>query len=316
MQKALVLGVNGQDGSYLAQSLLDRGYGVIGVGRQSASRYLPPATPAFDYVPLDLTDKNGLLSILDAHRPDLAFHVAAIHGSAGFQYEPLWADLAAVNMVSLHTLLEFARTTCPNMRIVYASSSKIFGSPLKGILNETCPTFATCLYSIGKIASLELIRHYRRHHRVNGSNLFLFNHESIRRPASYFIPIIAKAIVAARQDPNFSVRVKTLDFLTDWGSAQEFMDIAVDIAERTPDTDYVMASGTTWQARAMVAKAFARHGLDSSRHIVELLEPQDSGPDFQASIDLMAQTIGRVPVKTIFDVLDEWTLADDKERGQ
>ncbi|MFN3077959.1 MAG: GDP-mannose 4,6-dehydratase, partial [Alphaproteobacteria bacterium] len=94
MTRALVLGVNGQDGSYLAEALLRRGYEVAGCGRQAQSRYLPESTTArFRYHRLDLTDAPALEGLLTALDPDVVFHFAAIHGAAGFAYEPLWGDV-------------------------------------------------------------------------------------------------------------------------------------------------------------------------------------------------------------------------------
>ena len=308
MPTALVLGVNGQDGSYLAEALLARGYGVIGVGRQDGSRYVAPSA-AFRYQSLDLTVTGPLGRLLAQCQPDMVFHMAAIHGASGFQYEPVWGDMMAVNVVSLHTVLEYARINNPQMRVVYASSAKIFGAQLRGELDETVPHQASCLYSIGKIASMELIQLYRRQHKIQAGSLILFNHESPRRPASYFIPIIAGSIAAAKADPSAKVQVKTLDFQTDWSSAKELMDIAVDVAERAPDQDFVMASGATWHGRAMVEAAFARHGLDYRHHVTETLPRQDPGPAFHASIARMGQCLNRQPQQTVLDVVD-WLIAD------
>ena len=118
MPRSLVLGVNGQDGSYLAEALLARGHEVVGVGREPASVYLAPSS-AFRYVSLDVRDADALASLIAEVAPTQAFHFVAIHGASGFAYEALWRDMMAVNVLSLHVLLEYARTTAPGMRIVY-----------------------------------------------------------------------------------------------------------------------------------------------------------------------------------------------------
>src|ERR1041384_4555399 len=97
MRSALVLGVNGQDGSYLAERLLARDYSVIGIGRQAQSRYVEPDT-RFRYVALDLVDVAALERLLATIAPDLAFQVAAVHGASGFRYEPVWQQMMAVNV--------------------------------------------------------------------------------------------------------------------------------------------------------------------------------------------------------------------------
>ncbi len=156
MPRSLVLGVNGQDGSYLAKTLLARGHEVVGVGRAPDSAYARPE-PAFRYISADLRDTESFAGLIAEVAPDEAFHVAAIHGASGFSYEALWRDMMAVNVTTLHVLLEHARTAAPGMRIVYAGSSKIFPPPLSGVIDEESPVRATCLYGIGKIAARDLM---------------------------------------------------------------------------------------------------------------------------------------------------------------
>ncbi|WP_448208342.1 GDP-mannose 4,6-dehydratase [Azospirillum sp. sgz302134] len=303
MPRALVLGVNGQDGSFLAESLLRRGYAVVGAARDEASRHVP-AAPGFTYARADLQDAAGLAGLLEETAPDVVFHVAAVHGSAGFAYEPVWGAMAAVNTVSLHTVLEHARTRNPALRVVYANSAKIFPGPLVGRIDETTPYRATCLYSIGKIASLELIRHYRTRHGIAAGNLFLFNHESRRRPATYFLPRIAEGLDRALADPSFRMEVETLDFHGDWSCAAELMDITVDIAEKAPDTDFVMASGTTRTGREVVESVFAHHGLDWTRHIGVRQPSRDPGPAFTVALDRLEAKVGRRPQSSLIDIVD------------
>jgi GDPmannose 4,6-dehydratase len=303
MPRALVLGVNGQDGSYLAESLLLRGYQVSGIGRQSQSRYTPIG-PLFRYVNLDLASQESLRALVSEFRPDIAFHVAAIHGSAGYIYESLFAEMMKVNTDALHVLLEHARLENPKFQIVYASSLKIFPQPYVGKISEASPYRPTCLYSISKIASMELISYYRQKHGTIGSNLILFNHESTRRGPSYFVPTIARALSAAMADPAAKTEIQTLDFWIDWSAADELMDIAVDIAEKAPDTDYIVASGKTWHAREAVAEIFARRHLDYRNHLIERSPKSDPGAPYLASIERLSRAIGRRPVKTIFDIVD------------
>ncbi len=237
--------------------------------------------------------------------PDQAFHVAAIHGAAGFAYEALWRDMMAVNVLSLHVLLEYARTAAPGIRIVYAGSSKIFAPPLSGLIDETSAVRPTCLYGIGKSAARDLMAYYRSEHGVCSTNLILFNHESPRRSSEYFLPKLARAIADAKRDPDHQTMVETLDFRVDWGAADEFMDIAADIAEKAEEPEFVLASGATWHAREAAKHLFALHGLDAKRHLVETLEPSDPGPDFRVSLDRLERVIGRTPKKNISQIVNE-----------
>ena len=150
MRKALVLGVNGQDGSYLAEGLLRRGYEVTGIGRQQRSRHLAP-TDLFLYLTVDLADASKLGAVLQQNDFDVVFHVAAVHGSSGFSYEPIWRNMMEVNVLALHVLLEHARLRRPDMRIMYANSAKVFPEPWAGTIDECTARVATCLYSIGKL---------------------------------------------------------------------------------------------------------------------------------------------------------------------
>ena len=141
MGRALVLGVNGQDGSYLAQALLQRNDHVVGVGRQPNSRYVHDH-PRFSYAAADLADERRIEALLRSVAPDRIYHFAAVHGptGSGFTYEPVFADMLRVNVGALHVALEYARTCNPSARIFYAGSSKVFPGPLIGQIDESTPT--------------------------------------------------------------------------------------------------------------------------------------------------------------------------------
>lgn len=308
MPRSLILGVNGQDGSYLAETLLARGHEVVGVGRAPESAYARPE-PAFRYISADLRDTDTFARAVAEVAPDQAFHVAAIHGASGFAYEPLWRDMMTVNVMALQVLLEHARVAAPNMRIVYAGSSKIFPPPLSGVIDEETAAQATCLYGIGKLAARDLMTYYRAEHGIRSTNLILFNHESSRRPPEYLLPTLARAVAAAKRDPEHRTMIKTLDFRVDWGAADEFMEIVADIAEKTDEPELVLASGTTWHGREAAKHLFAMHGLDSERHLIETLGPGKPGPEFRVSLDRLERAIGRRPQKDIGRIVNEMIAA-------
>lgn len=307
MPRSLVLGVNGQDGSYLAEALLRRGHQVVGVGRADESRYVGGAD--FTYRQLDLRDAAGLDALLQTQPLDHVFHMAAVHGSAGFRYEPLVRDMVAVNVLALHTVLEHARLRAPDLRVVYAGSAKVFPAPLSGVIDEDAPMRATCLYSMGKLAARDMLRLYREAHGVRGTNLILFNHESPRRPADYLLPILASTITEARRQPGHKTQVKTLDFWIDWSAAEELMDITVDIAERGDTDEVVMASGVTSRGRDLIYRLFERYGLDAKRHLVETQPQSNPGSQFQVRLDRLERVAGRRPVKTVDDIMDQMLAA-------
>ena len=308
MTTSLVLGVNGQDGSYLAQELLERGHQVVGVGRSPVSRYV--RSPQFRYVQLDICNAEALRDLLNTSSFDQVFHFAVIHGASDFTYEAVWREMAAVNLLSLHVLLEYARTNAINLRIVYAGSRKIFSPPLIGSIDETTPVKATCLYSIGKIAARDLIQYYRTHHGVKGTNVIFFHHESPRRQPEFLFPTIVRGIVAARHDPKYRIKVRTLDFWIDWGDAQEYMGIVADLAEMSDEADVMVASGQSWYARDAVHHLFSIYGINPS--CLQEASPTNSAASlsFHAVLNRLKQGVGRTPHRQIQDIADSiiWSL--------
>lgn len=310
MKTALVLGANGQDGSLAVEHLLRRGYRVIGLGHQPSTRTAP--TPSYVYDCTDLRDADAERARVATEQPDVVLHLAAVHGSSGFQYEPVFNDVLAVNVGALHAVLEEARVQKLRLRVVYASSSKAFGNPLPAVVDEGSPRMPTCLYSLSKITAEGLLDHYDRHHGISGSALYLFNHESERRTTTFFIPRIVAALraglVPGANPERSRIKIQTLDFHCDWGSASEFMDIAVDVAERAPPGHYCVATGNTWTGRAMVRALFARHGLDYTDFIDA--PPETPAPGyFHVTPDKLETAIGRRPRQSILDICESMLAA-------
>ena len=306
MARALVFGVNGQDGSYLAEALLRRNHHVVGVGRQPQSRYLHDQ-PRFTYAAADLADERQVEALIHSVAPDRIYHFAAVHGptGSGFTYEPLFAEMLRVNVGALHVALEYARTRNRDARIFYAGSSKVFPSPLAGEIDETSPMQTTCLYSVGKLAARDLMRVYGQGHAVKATNLILFNHDSPRRPRDYLLPMLADTIARAKADIRHVLRVRTLDFWADWSAADELMEIVADLSEAPLAPELILASGKAVYARAAVAQLFASHGLKAEDHIVEDQPSRlQESAGFQVRIDQL-ESLARRPSKTVFDVVDE-----------
>jgi GDPmannose 4,6-dehydratase len=303
MTRALVLGANGQDGSYLCEILSVRGYDVIGSGRRATARW-PVAADNYRYQGCDLADTTALAALLKAVAPDFVFHFAAVHGAQGFDYESVWREAHCVNTLSVHAILEYVRKDRPGCALIYASSAKAFGDPLPAEIDESTPRRSSCIYSITKNAAHALIDYYRARHGVKASVLYLFNHESPRRGPDYFIPRIARALEKARTQGGKS-EIHSLDFACDWGDAREYMEITADIAERGLGQDYVLATGRTWTGREMVGALFARHGLNHADFLVEKAAPA-TPRSYRASNGRLRQRLGRAPTRDILDVFDDF----------
>jgi GDPmannose 4,6-dehydratase len=304
--RALVLGCNGQDGSFLVEHLLRRGYEVTGVSRQERPRC---NAGRFNYVALDLRRADALRDALDRLRPHLIFHVAAVHGEAGTRYEAIWQDMLAVNVGATHVCLEYLRTRCPQGGLVYAGSAKVFGPAYPRLITERSRTRSSCLYTVAKNASRELIACYRRDHGIRASVLHLFNHESERRRENFFMPTLAHALDRALAGANSRIEIDTLQFHCDWGSAEEYMDIAIDVAERALGDDVIVATGRTWLAADLAREAFARRGLDYRSHLAERGGKSEAPRPFRVSVEKLAGLIGRVPALGALDVCEKMLAA-------
>ena len=308
MATALILGVNGQDGSYLADALLARGHRVVGVGRAAVPRK-PWPNNLFRYVRLDLREAERFARVVDEAAPDLAFHMAAVHGAiaTGYSYEPVFGEVMQVNVLALHALLEHARLHAPHLRIVYAGSAKVFPTPWRGEIGPSTPMQATCLYGISKLAARDLMLHYDREHGIKSTNLVLFNHESPRRPSHFLLPTVTSALAAALDGHSAPVRVRTLDFLIDWSAADEIMDMVVDVSLGSPVSELIVASGRTVHGREIITTLFASHGLSMEHHVSVETPPRDPGRPFCVDISAFAAAAGRTPRKTALIIAEEIT---------
>lgn len=300
-----MLGVNGQDGSYLAERLLKQGWDVLGIGRQPNSRWLPN-TAGFSYHFLDLCDLSALTSFLHDTRPDAVFHFAAVHGSAGFSYEDRWNEVHGTNTNSVHVILEYLRCLVPDGIFIYASSSKVFGEVLENTISESSLRRSNCIYTTTKNAATDLIVYYRKRHKVNASVVWMFNHESPRRSSSYFIPQVVDTLAKSILDPNYVGKIGTLGFWSDWGDAEEFMDIVANIATKSTGNDLLLATGKTLWAEDFVDALFKKYGLSWKTHLVEKFTSLELQPKkWQADTSKLEAAISRRPVRTIFNIVED-----------
>ena len=304
--RALVLGVNGQDGSYLAESLLARGWLVDGVGRQPMSAWIPESK-GFSYHALDLNNLVALTALLHERKPGFIFHLAAVHGAAGFRYEDHWLESHTVNTLATPAVLAHQRRHAPKSVLVYASSSKAFDPTQVSVVSESTPRRSTCIYSTTKNAATDLIAYYRRQHRIMASVVWTFNHESPRRRAEYFIPRVVSILANSILDSGFKGEIGTLRFSADWGDAAEYMNFVGDMAEMAPGKDFVLASGTNLQATQFVSELFGRHQLRWQDHLSErdCVPTADPAPALHADLTALRAALGRIPQRSIYDVCDQ-----------
>lgn len=267
---ALVVGVNGQGGSYLAERLAHNQWRVVGTGRQGQAR-AGLAGQLAQYCPLDLTDTAAFQRALHDLQPDAIFFAAAVHGAAGFDYESVWLSAHQVNTLALHAALEHARTQGGSgggkVQVLYFGSAKMFGELAGRTIDESTPRVSSCIYSITKNAGADLVQYYRAAHGVDAGVVWLFNHESERRPPQFFAKQVVQALARSLADRRHTVTLNSLDFWCDWGHAQEYMALIADHCDALRGHDVVLATGNTVWARDVVTDLFALHGLAVADHI-------------------------------------------------
>ena len=298
--RAAVLGVDGQDGHYLAQTLSEKGLSVIGIGRRPTAAAQPPAR--VERRVLDLRDHEALRVALKDAQPDLIFHVAAVHGATGFDYENAWPAVNAVNTVSVQICLEYIRIRQKGL-FFYASSIKAIAPNADGVLSADSPNCASCLYSITKTAARQLIEYYRKQYGTACSIAILANHDSPRRSMEFFIPKLAAARRTARLNGRSS-QFNTLDFMADFGHASEFMEIVAERAIHGPADDFVLATGRQVHGARLAEAFFAEAGLDY-RDFLTVTQTGTPSPTPSVDLSRLDAAPVRRPRLTAIDVLRE-----------
>ena len=300
---AAVLGANGQDGTWLIRNLKKRGYKVVGAGIEPEPRLAQDA--GYSYQTVDLTDPRFSSSFLKSVKPELVFHVAAVHasaaGSSKLDYELKWQLMLAVNTASVHTILEYFRTENQQGRLLYLSSGKMFGPDYPEIVNENSPKKRKCLYTITKGATEDLIFYYRERHGSHSSIIYPFPHESDLRPSDFFIAKLASTLADALAGRAGKTTFFGLDFYGDWGLAEEYMDICIDVAERAIGQDFLLAAGKSWYARDLARAVFEKCGLRYEDYIETGVS--SSSDYFLVSTQKLADAIGRVPQQSVLDLI-------------
>ena len=298
---SIVLGVNGQDGSYAAEHLLNTGMIVIGIGRQKESVWVNKHEN-YHYLNLNLLDFEGFLEVLIFLKPVLIFNAAAIHGANQYQYENVWKHAHAINTYLTHGILEYIREHNKKCTLLYLSSSKVFDLSPSRVIDEKTEKNGACIYTITKNASTDLMHYYRNKHCINAKVVWTFNHESPRRKAQYFIPKIVDILAKSISDRNYCAQVYTLDFWCDWGDAQEYMKICSKLALREGGHDFILATGKTHWAKTFVEDLFGRYGLEFKKHVKVMLETGEKSKPWRADNSSVYRELGITPTTDIFKV--------------
>jgi GDPmannose 4,6-dehydratase len=267
MSRALITGIGGQDGSYLAELLLDRGYAVTGIVKPGAGPYanLAGISGRIELLEADLLDAQSLADALEAARPLEVYNLAApSFVPASWDRPVTTAEFAAVGATSL---LEAIRGVDPAIRFYQASSSEIFGEPRETPQNEETPLDPVTPYGVAKAYAHFIVHSYRRRYELHACSGILYNHESPRRPLEFLPRKVAHGAAAISLGLQEELVLGDLDARREWGYAGDYVRAMWLMLQQDDAGDYVVASGESHSVRDFAQCAFEHVGLDWQDHV-------------------------------------------------
>jgi GDPmannose 4,6-dehydratase len=309
-RKALITGIAGQDGSYLTEYLLGKGYEVFGILRRNSipenqnSRLLNLGTRNFYG---DMLDVPSLTRIVSAVMPDEIYNLAAMsHVRISFDMPSYTIQTNALGVLNL---LEVYRTVCPNARFYQASSSEMFGNAVDedGFQRETTPMLPVSPYGCAKLMAFSLVRHYRHAYKLFACNGILFNHESPRRGSNFVTNKVVKQAVEIKLGLRNRLELGNMDSHRDWGHSRDYVRaMHMILSHHVPD-DFVIATGETHSVRELCAYVFQRLGMDYQDYVVQnqaYMRPEEL-KYLQGDASRARKKLGWTPHYTFESMLDE-----------
>ena len=276
MKKAFITGINGQDGSYLSEYLLNLGYEVHGIVRRNSTSENQSARlkTAYDSGQLtthygDLSDQGSIERLLEEIQPDEIYNIAAqSHVRVSFDVPQYTVQTNALGVLNV---LEAYRRACPNAKFYQASSSEMFGLTVEddGFQRETSVMNPVSPYGCSKVFGYNIVRHYRRAHNLHAVNGILFNHESPRRGSNFVTNKVVKAACSIKLGLQDKLELGNMDSYRDWGHSKDYVRAMHAILNHDEADDFVVSTMETHSVREMCELVFEYLDLDYKDYIVQ-----------------------------------------------
>ena len=272
MKKALITGINGQDGSYLSELLLEKGYEVHGILKRNsvAENQTARLDDVFNKINLEYADMLDLASlnrVLEQVKPDEIYNLAAqSHVRISFDQPIYTTQVVAIGTLNI---LESMKLLCPNSRFYQASSSEMFGNSFDedGFQRETTPMHPTSPYGCAKVYGYNITRNYRNSYNLFASNGILFNHESPRRGSNFVTNKVAKEAVRIKYGLTDKLLLGNLDATRDWGHAKDYVNCMWLILQQDTPDDFVCSTGISHTVRELCEYVFGKLDLDYKDYV-------------------------------------------------
>jgi len=312
MKKTLITGINGQDGSYLAEFLLDKGYEVFGTLKRNsvAENQTARLDNVYDKIKLfyaDLTDLSSLISVIQQTQPDEIYNLAAqSHVRISFD-QPIYT--AQVTGIGTLNMLEAVRLIKPDAKIYQASSSEMFGNSIDsdGFQRETTPMNPVSPYGCAKVYSYNICRNYRNSYNMFISNGILFNHESPRRGTNFVTNKVVKEAVKIKLGLSDKLRLGNLEATRDWGHAKDYVTAMWEILQQDKSDDFVCATGISHSVRELCEYVFSSLDLNWKKYVIQdekYLRPEELS-NLKGDSTKLRQLTGWKSTYTFETMLDE-----------
>src|SRR5215207_10033099 len=282
-RRALITGITGQDGSYLAELLLDRGYEVIGMVRRSSTvnyERIAHIQDRITFVPGDLLDQISMIHILQEHRPSEVYNLAAqSFVQTSFGQPVLTGEITGLGVTRV---LDAIRIVDPDIRFYQASSSEQFGRVVEVPQRESTPFYPRSPYGVAKVYGHWITVNYRESFGLYAVSGILFNHESPRRGLEFVTRKVTDGVARCKLGISKTLKLGNLESRRDWGFAGDYVDAMWRMLQQDDPDDYVVATGETWSVRQLCEVAFQTVDLDYRDFVTH-----DARFDRPAEVDLL-----------------------------